>query len=125
MIGAQVSPHSPRRAAARKMTMHGRTRRGMSISGLGQETASQDSAIDNILSTISQAAGAYLQYKTQQDLIDLNIARAQQGLPAISPQSVAPAVNVGVTSDTQKTILMVAGIGAVAVLGFAMMGKRR
>jgi len=59
-------------------------------------------------------AEGYLTVDQQQKLNNLNIQRAQQGLPAISTDQYASGVQVGLTSSTQNTILIGVGILAAA-----------
>jgi hypothetical protein len=101
-------------------------RRGASINGLGQgeDTSDTQSMLDSILQSVSQLGQAYVQYQMQHDLYELNLARAQQGQPPISPQAVAPGVNVGLTPETQK-LLIYGGIALIGVFIFMQMGKRR
>jgi hypothetical protein len=60
------------------------------------------------------------------DLYQLNLTRAQQGLSPIAASSVAPQMNVGLASDTQRTLLML-GLGGAMILGgayaFGVIGK--
>ena len=52
-----------------------------------------------------------------QKLLDLNIQRAQQGLPPITAQSVAPTLNLGMSPEVQKMVMIAAvGLGAVILL---------
>ena len=50
-------------------------------------------------------------------LQQINIQRAQRGLPALNPQQYAPQVGVNLSSSTMNTILIAAvGLGAVMLL---------
>ncbi|MGH6795927.1 MAG: hypothetical protein ACREDH_12220 [Methylocella sp.] len=121
--------------------IHGFARR-MAFAGLGQEagvmpdmtatslptTGSTGFSWDSLISTVGQIYTTATQAELQKDLMNTNLTRAAQGLPPIPPSSVAPQVNVGISADTQKTILYV-GLGAAAILGVAYMtgsiGHRR
>jgi hypothetical protein len=70
----------------------------------------------NLTNFLTAAQTAY----TTNRLLDLNIQRAQQGLAPISAQSVAPTVNFGVSTDTQKMLLY----GAIA-LGVVLLLRKR
>ncbi len=64
---------------------------------------------------INLAEGA-LTVDQQQKLNNINIQRAAQGLPAIDASQYASGVQVGITSSTQNTLLMAAGILAAALI---------
>lgn len=55
-----------------------------------------------------------------QKLLDLNIQRAQQGLPPISSNAVAPTVNFGLSPQTMQMLFV--GLG---ILGVAYLLKKR
>jgi len=63
--------------------------------------------INQALETAKTAIPAYFQYKTQADIMEMNIARAKQGLPPIDPGVVAPQVKVihDVPPEVQGAIL--------------------
>ncbi len=65
--------------------------------------------------TIVDAAKSLISLKGQNDLIKLNVTRAEQGLPPIDQGAVSPQVNVGVSPQVQQ--LIVYGIGALVVVG--------
>lgn len=69
----------------------------------------------SILDTINKAAPSLLQIKSQNDLMNINIQRAAQGLPPIDSSTLAPTVNVGVSKDLQT-------LGFVAVGGLVLVG---
>lgn len=50
--------------------------------------------VSSALETAKSAIPAYFQYKTQSDIMEMNIARAKQGLPPVDPGVVAPQVRV-------------------------------
>lgn len=72
------------------------------------------------LELAKQAIPAYFQYETQRDIMDMNIARAKQGLPPIDPGVVAPQVKVihDVPPAVQTSILdFKAGATKIALWG--------
>ncbi len=54
-----------------------------------------------------------------QQLFQMNLQRAQQGLPPLNPAQYAPAMNFGMTPETQKLVM----IGIVAVVAVMMLKK--
>lgn len=54
-----------------------------------------------------------------QRLLDLNIQRAQSGLPPITAQSVAPTLNFGLSDNTQQLIIY----AGLALLAFTLLKK--
>lgn len=55
-----------------------------------------------------------------QQLFQLNLQRAQQGLPPLSTQVYAPAVNIGMSPEMQKMVM----IGGLALLAVLLLKKR-
>ena len=49
---------------------------------------------DKVLDFAKEAVPAYFQFKTQRDIMDMNIERAKRGQPPIDPGVVAPQVKV-------------------------------
>lgn len=74
----------------------------------------------DIISTIKTVLPSLFQAQSQQQLIAMNVKRAEQGLPPIDISSVTPGVNVGLSPST--TTLVYAGIAALA---FVMLKKKR
>lgn len=72
----------------------------------------------NQINQVIQSLGTAL---TTYQLAQINLSRAQQGLPPITGAQVAPTVNVGVAPQT-LTWLLVGGVALVAVLA---MGRKR
>jgi len=68
------------------------------------------------------AGQAFLQTQQQHDLMKLNLARAEKGLPPIEASSIAPQVNVGVSGDVQKLIGI--GIGLAAIVALAAVFRK-
>lgn len=79
-------------------------------------TTQPTSWFGNVLQDIERAATGYLTFEQQQDLNAINLQRAQQGLPALDASQYGLGVNVGVSSSTQNTVLMVAGVIAGALI---------
>lgn len=102
-----------------------RGRRG--LRGLGEDTGTTSPTTDwgklvsDLISGVTNALPTIAQYQGQRDLIQLNIARAEKGLPMISGGEIAPQVNVGVAPNT----LWVFGGLAAAGLLLVSMRKRR
>jgi hypothetical protein len=98
-------------------------------SGLGDVTATdtpaaaQTGMLDNIVNTIGKLGTAYAQYKSQSQIIDLNVQRAKAGLPPIDAGDIAPQANVGIAASTRT--MMYAGIGALVLVGVLMAASRR
>lgn len=82
---------------------------------------------DTIANTVKTLASSILPVIGQQKILDVQIQRAKAGLPPLdtSQLSDAAGLNVGLTSSTQKTFLMVAGLGAAALIGMSLLKHRR
>ncbi len=65
--------------------------------------------------TIADAAKSLLAYKSQSDLVNMNIKRAEQGLPPIDSSTLAPTVNVGISP--QVTQLAYVAVGGLLLFG--------
>lgn len=72
---------------------------------------------------LSNVVKAALAYKSQNDLLNVNLARAEKGLPPISAQSLAPQVNFGVSSGVQNLGML--AVGAFVLVGIMGVFKRR
>lgn len=74
----------------------------------------------SISDTIASLLPTYAQYRLQKDLINLNIKRAEQGLPPVSSMDMAPQVNVGVSSNVENiakvAVFGVLGLGLLSIL---------
>lgn len=99
------------------------------MAGMGQEYEYEIGAETSTPSIFSEwgrdildISKGVLAAKTQQDLIKLNIARAEQGLAPIDVTAMSPQVNVGVSKQVQ-TMLMV-GVGVAAIIGLLAVAKR-
>lgn len=78
-----------------------------------------------ILSSVKDLISVGLPLYQQQKLFDLQLKRAQAGLAPLDTQAIsdASAVRVGVDSSTRNTGLIIAGVGAAALLGFALLRR--
>ena len=85
--------------------------------------------------TVSKLGTAYLGYRQQKELIDINVERAKQGMPPIDAAQMAPVVRtqIGIDPETASRIASSAGekmnvgllaIGGIALLALMMMRKR-
>ncbi len=74
----------------------------------------------NMTQLISAITQGYGQLQLQQ----INIKRAQAGLPALNAAAYAPGVNVGLTPQTQQ-LVMYGGLALLALLAFSSFNKRR
>lgn len=84
---------------------------------------------DTIANTVKALATSILPAIGQQKILNVQLDRAKNGLPPldttglIDPNS---GLAVGLNKGTQNTFLMIAGIGAAALIGHALLkGKRR
>lgn len=59
----------------------------------------------------------------QKQLLDVQVERARNGLPPLDASMYAPGVQVGLSSDTTKTLMMLGG-AALLILLFIAMKKR-
>lgn len=89
------------------------------MSGDAAEATDESAAVTDwgtrLTELVNKLAPSLIQLKGQSDLIKLNIARAEKGLPPVSASDIAPQVNVGVSSD-------VAQMGKIAVYGLLGIG---
>lgn len=73
--------------------------------------------------TVSDLLGKYLVYDQQKKLIDLNIKRAEKGLPPVSSQELAAGVNIGLAPGAQQ--LAYIALGGLVLVGLLSAFKRR
>ena len=69
-------------------------------------------AVGQIISTITQAAAAFLPLYNQQQLLRVQLERARAGKPPLDTsayESATQGINVGVNRSTQNTLLWLAG----------------
>lgn len=106
---------------------------GKRVSGLG-ETQDSTPWYDKIINAASNLATAYYQNKTQQEIIEMQLERAKQGLPPIqADQYAAPPVRVqhevAMPGGQQTPVYVkyalygIVGIGAVFLLS-SLMGSK-
>jgi len=86
------------------------------MGGLGQEktvaTADSGTWFSRLTDTLSTLAPSYLQYKSQKELLEIQLERAQQGLPPLETTQYAPAVQIGL--DPAQTRAAISEAGAAA-----------
>lgn len=85
--------------------------------------------IGNAFKVASQAWLGAQQVKDAQSIFNINLTRAQQGLPPIATNPTqyglpAPTANIGLTSGTQTALLVGVGVLAVALIAGAAVHKR-
>lgn len=82
---------------------------------------------DTIANTVKTLASSILPVIGQQKILDIQLQRAKAGLPPLDTSALndAAGLHVGLTSSTQKTFLMIAGIGAAALIGMSLLKKHR
>lgn len=110
------------------------TARLQGMAGLGEVTFGDEVTIgaDNPVAKdvvsewgqrIADLAGKYLQYDTQKQLMNLNIKRAEKGLPPVDPGTLAPQVNVGLSPQAQQIAYLAVGGLVLAGIVAAMRKK--
>ena len=96
------------------------------LSGLGQET---ESWWDKIVTGIQEVIPAALQYKQQKDLMNMQLQRAQAGLPPANVADYTPVLKIQteLAPETRTAFIDQLGkpviFGALALLAFMMMKK--
>lgn len=83
---------------------------------LGAETTSQPSTWEKLFDTISTLGQSVLTYRTQKELLDMQLDRARQGLPPLDSSQYAPTVRVTTDPATIQTALSTAGAGISSTL---------
>jgi hypothetical protein len=80
-------------------------------------TGTQDTPwYTSVLNNLTQAATAYLTLEQQRNFMEINTQRLREGLPALDVSQYAPGVQVGMASDTKRTLLLLAGGAGVLFL---------
>lgn len=99
----------------------------MGLSGLGSLA---QTATDEATSPITQwgkdlmaLAQSYMAYDAQRDILAINIARAEKGLPPINSASLAPQFNIGASPELQQ--LGMIAIGGLLIVGLASAFRKR
>lgn len=82
------------------------------------QTQEGESWIDSLTRLLPVIAATY----QQREILQIQLERARNGLPPINANEFAAGVQVGVTPDLQK-MLLIGGVALVAVIWFA--SKRR
>ncbi len=94
----------------------------------GDPAASGGFDWNKLVEGVGEIYAAKTQADLTKDLYELNLQRAAKGLAPVPASAVSPQVQVGVSRDTQNTILMVA-LGGAGILGLSYLlshrGKRR
>lgn len=91
-----------------------------------ESTFDAESIFDKSITALERILPSYYQFRTQQELIDLNIERAKRGLSPVDSSTVAPSVKVGVSSDIQRMLTFgLVGAFGIAALNIFMKNKRR
>jgi hypothetical protein len=82
---------------------------------------------DTIANTIKTLANGILPILGQQKILNVQLDRAQKGLPPLDTTGYVDntGLNVGLTSSTQKTFLMIAGIAGAALLAHSFLKRSR
>jgi hypothetical protein len=76
-----------------------------------------------LIQTGSQALQAYLQFRSTDQLMQLNIERAKHGLPPIDVSAYGPQVGVGIAPQTQQ-FLTYALVGAGALIALLALKRK-
>jgi hypothetical protein len=79
----------------------------------------------NLFDTIARAGTVYLSIEQQKQLNAINIQRANSGLDPIDASQYQAGVNVGVSSSTQNTVLIVVGVLGAAWILSSFVGRSR
>jgi hypothetical protein len=104
------------------------------VSGLGLDAPTADPVVaaaakpgigQQILDTVKDLVQVGLPLYQQNKLFDLQLKRAQAGLAPLDTAALADAsaLRVGVDSGTRNTGLIIAGVAAAALLGFALLKR--
>lgn len=97
---------------------------GQSATAAPSTTATQaPSILNTILNSITGAANTVLTFDQQQQLNQINVQRAQQGLPALNTQAYLTGQGAGTVSPMSSSTLLLLGLGAVVLV--AVVSKRR
>ena len=101
---------------------------GMAISVPDPATAQgSQSTWSQIIDAGKQILPAYYAAETQKDIAEINLQRLRAGQPPL-PESYlrasAPQVRAGLSPDTQRMV-MILGVGLIAVLALPMLMRRR
>lgn len=75
--------------------------------------------VNNVTQSLPQLATTYTQYRTQQQIIEMNSQRAQQGLPPLIQQNGQLVPMTGTYSDSDYQIAQTAGLSTSSLLMIA------
>ncbi len=80
---------------------------------------------DSFIGAAKQLVPVAIQARSQKRILDVQLRRAEQGLPPLQTSQIAPTVNVqaGVTPDLKKILIPALAIGGGLLLYF-MFGKK-
>lgn len=79
----------------------------------------------SITDTIAKAGTVLLNLEQQKQLNDINTQRAAQGLAPLDASQYQAGVNVGISSSTQNTLMLIAGGVLLTILATSFLSKRR
>lgn len=96
--------------------------------------------LDDIISTVKEVAPSLVQAKSQRDILKTQMKRAEQGLPPLKTESIAPTVKVqaDITPEAKQEIMVTAketmnkvfmplalGLGGLALFAWSKKGRRK
>ncbi len=101
------------------------------------EEKAEESWLDKLVGAAKDIAPAFIQFKQQKEILDMQVERAKQGLPPLEAAYIAPTVRIqtelspemmttaraGITEGLQKLAIPLLLVGGVALV--MMTGKRR
>ncbi len=101
------------------------------------EEKAEESWLDKLVGAAKDIAPAFIQFKQQKEILDMQVERAKQGLPPLEAAYIAPTVRIqtelspemmttaraGITEGLQKLAIPLMLVGGVALV--MMTGKRR
>jgi hypothetical protein len=91
--------------------------------GLGASTVQAASTSgQSWVQTLSNLASSLVLANSQRQLLNVQLQRAQQGLPPLDASQVGLGVSVGISSQTQKLVML--GGAALLIVLFLTMRKR-
>jgi len=82
------------------------------VSGIGEAQQTEKSFWQKITEGLTTVGTSYLTYKNQKDMLDLNIKRAEQGLPPLDAGATAPVVRTQIDLEPEIADRLSAGIGS-------------
>lgn len=91
------------------------------------DTGSGESWFEATVNAAKSIIPAYYAAKTQEDISQINLERMRRGqapLPESYLRAAAPQVRAGLSPDTQRMV-MILGVGLLAVLALPMLLRRR